>query len=141
MLTTPSSDQHCPCGSGLLFDKCCKSYIEGAQLAPTAQALMRSRYSAFALGAVDYLIDTTAPNKRHADDHSVISEQVKNTQWCGLTIRQCKQGQAKDSTGEVEFDACFIANGEAGVLHERSRFYKENNQWLYIDGDVSFDKE
>jgi len=137
MLTTPSTDQSCPCGSKKAFNSCCKPYIEGAQSAPTAVSLMRSRYTAFALGTVDYLIATTAPNMRKDDDYAIITEQVKNTHWCGLKIINCVDGLKGDSTGEVEFKAYFIADGEGGVLHERSRFYRQGDQWFYADGDVS----
>lgn len=68
----------CPCGSNKPFDYCCRPIVEGQKAAPTAEALMRSRYTAFALGAIDYLIDTTAPEKRGPDDADILASPDKS---------------------------------------------------------------
>lgn len=126
----------CPCGSGKPFAYCCEPFVQGQKPAPTAEALMRSRYTAFALGAIDYLIDTTAPEKRGADDAEVLADQVKYTNWTGLSILSTEQGGRSDEQGCVEFEAAFETEDQAGTLYEKSNFRKENNYWLYVDGEV-----
>lgn len=129
-------DKSCPCGSKKPFDYCCKPLVEGQKGAATAEALMRSRYTAFALGAIDYLIDTTAPEKRSDDDAEILADQVKYTNWTGLNILQTEAGSRSDETGMVEFEAHFETDDQNGTLYERSNFRKENGFWLYVDGDV-----
>ncbi len=126
----------CPCGSKQPFTLCCEQLLAGQRSAPTAEALMRSRYTAFSLGAIDYLIDTTAPEMRRPDDAAVLNEQTKATVWNGLEVLSTQAGTASDSTGVVEFEARFTAGDEAGILHETSRFRRDADQWFYVDGDV-----
>ena len=136
MLHNQDTTKACLCGSEKPFAFCCEPAIEGQKPAPTAEALMRSRYTAFALGAVDYLIQTTAPEKRSPDDEAIITEQVKYTNWVGLQILDKQLGSKQDATGMVEFEASYEAGDEAGVLHERSNFRRENGFWVYVDGDI-----
>jgi len=121
----------CPCGSGHTFQDCCGRYIEGEHLAPTPEALMRSRYSAYALGNEPYLLATwhasTRPEKLNLDEQTTIK-------WSGLDIISAPG--AEGDTGFVEFVARFKDNGRAGKLHERSRFRRENDRWYYVDGDI-----
>jgi len=126
----------CLCGSEKPFAFCCEPAIEGQKPAATAEALMRSRYTAFALGAVDYLVDTTAPEKRSADDAAIIAEQVKYTNWVGLKIIDRQAGGRDDDTGVVEFEARYETDEERGILHERSNFRRDAGLWLYVDGEV-----
>ena len=97
---------------------------------------MRSRYTAFSLGAVDYLVDNTAPEKRNPEDAEILTEQVKCTNWVGLEILSTEQGAKGDASGTVEFKASFEADDQSGVLYERSNFRCEDGQWYYVDGDV-----
>ena len=126
----------CPCGSGKPFQFCCEPIVQGQKAAPTAESLMRSRYTAFALGAIDYLIDTTAPEKRGEDDAELLADQVKYTNWTGLDILQTAQGGRSDDIGMVEFEAAFETDEQSGTLYEKSNFRKENGHWLYVDGEV-----
>lgn len=127
----------CPCGKGKNFEGCCHLAISGEQPAPTAKKLMRSRYTAYVLGEVDYLLSTLAPEMHQADEQSLIEEQITNTQWQGLIIVSAKRGSRKDSDGEVTFEARFKAGDESGVMRETSNFRRgEQQQWLYVDGDV-----
>lgn len=98
---------------------------------------MRSRYSAFALGAVDYLIDTLAPEKHQPGEAELLAEQTQITTWTGLKIIDTQAGGADDATGIVEFEAHFESGTDRAILHERSRFRREQGRWLYVDGDVS----
>ncbi len=126
----------CPCGSNKPFSFCCEPAIEGQKPAQTAEALMRSRYTAFALGAVNYLVQTTAEEQRNPDDARLIEAQVKATTWVGLKIIDTVRGGKDDKEGVVEFIARFEADDQTGELQERSNFRKENNHWYYVDGEV-----
>lgn len=130
--------QPCPCGSGHNFQQCCQRALLGQTPAATAEALMRSRYTAFALGAVDYLIDTLAPEKRLPGEAELLAEQIQLTQWLGLKILATRDGGPLDTQGEVKFEARFEAGKERGLLRENSRFRRDNGHWLYVDGDVEW---
>lgn len=97
---------------------------------------MRSRYTAFAMGMVDYLINTTASSHRNPDDAEILAEQVLATTWTGLEIISTQAGKADDEEGIVEFIASFEAADEAAQLHETSNFRREQGQWVYVDGEV-----
>lgn len=137
MLASQSIDQRCPCGSGKPFAFCCKPFVEFQKPAPTAELLMRSRYTAFVLGAIDYLVDTTTQEKRELIDREIIAEQVQCTNWTGLEIIQKSGGDKDDGSGTVEFKASFETGEERCILHEHSNFRFENGHWFYVDGDVS----
>jgi SEC-C motif-containing protein len=131
-----NSDFLCPCGSKKQFAFCCEPVISGRKPAATAEALMRSRYTAFAIGAVDYLVQTTTATKRTPQDAELLAEQTQITTWTGLEIINTEAGQKDDQTGIVEFKATFESPEGNAVLHERSRFERENGQWVYLDGEV-----
>ncbi len=120
----------CPCGSGMALEACCGPYIDGALAAPTAEALMRSRYSAYALQEADYLRATwhrdTRPSRVRLDPEQ---------RWIGLSIKATEAGCEGDSRGVVEFVARFKVAGRGHRLHERSRFECIDGQWYYRDGD------
>lgn len=119
----------CPCG-GLAFEDCCARYLEHGEIPPTAEALMRSRYTAFVRQNAPYLLDTWAVRTRPAtldfDDAP---------QWLGLQVKAHLQ---RDEThAEVEFVARYKVGGRAHRLHERSRFERtDDGRWRYIDGDL-----
>jgi SEC-C motif-containing protein len=107
----------CPCGAGKPYSGCCEPLHHGAP-ADTAEALMRSRFCAFALGLDSYLLLSWHPSTR-----PVSLELDEGTVWRRLQIVDTVAGGAGDETGIVEFRASFrSADGAAGVLHERSRF-------------------
>jgi SEC-C motif domain protein len=134
----------CPCGSKAPYTDCCEPYLIGKTSAPTAEALRRSRYTAYSQGNVDYLIATLHPKSRQKRDRSSLLQSVQSTRWVGLTIVTTQQGKAKDKRGIVEFVALYQAAqiqdlqsiGAVHQLHERSRFIKEKGQWFYVDGDI-----
>ena len=137
-------EAQCPCGSGEAFAICCGALIGGG-VAKTAEALMRSRYSAFATGAVDYLVATHHPGSRSPDLHAELRETVARTEWTNLVILATRKGRARDADGVVEFAAACrpkpvmaLAGADAAhvQLHERSRFVREDGRWLYVDGDA-----
>ena len=97
----------CFCGTNNTFDQCCKPIIDGTQPAPTAQALMRSRYSAYMIVASQYLIDSTHISQRANYSKTEIEAWAKESHWQKLEIIDCKKGFSEDSVGEVEFKAYY----------------------------------
>lgn len=126
--TTP-----CPCGSGKLLPDCCGPLLSGERLAATAEQLMRSRYTANVYADGEYLIASWHPSTRPVNlrlDHSGV-------QWVGLEVVGGDRGTVQDSEGTVEFIAHYRVNHRDGLLHEVSRFVREDGRWYYLDGVVS----
>lgn len=120
---------NCFCGSGKDFTLCCEPYIKGIQKAPGAEALMRSRYSAYAVQNADYLWNTTVPKERRQHSKAAILEWSKSNQWLKLEVLN-----ATETT--VEFKAYFLDSSlHAQVHHEKSTFVKEGDSWYYADGE------
>ncbi len=130
MTTATDAGQACPCGSGSAFAACCGLYLDGGANAPTAEALMRSRYSAYTLGRADYLQQTWHPTRR---PDSLSLDPAQN--WLGLKIVRAERGGMGDDEGVVEFVARFKVAGRGHRLHEISRFEKVGDCWLYLDGE------
>ena len=127
----------CPCGSKGHYIDCCELYLQGKAIAPTAEALMRSRYSAYCKGDVDYLIQTQYPKKRKKNDRQMLLKTITNTKWIGLTILKTQNGGVNDRRGIVEFVAQYRGlqlTDKVYQLHERSRFIKEDDVWFYQNG-------
>ena len=128
----------CPCRktapTPLPYATCCQPYVEGKVMAPTAEALMRSRYSAFAAGALDYLVETVAPEQRHDIDRGALQAWSKESTWNGLDIVETVAGGENDTTGIVEFVAHFTRNRTRESHHERAQFRKEDGRWYFVDG-------
>ena len=98
---------------------------------------MRSRYSAYATGAVEYLIKTTHPSVRKFHDAESIENWAKSSEWQKLEIVSADKGDTKDKHGTVEFKAYFLdANGQPQIHHEISNFTKELGKWFFVDGKV-----
>jgi SEC-C motif domain protein len=126
----PSDRSVCPCGSDLLYMQCCGIWHQGltiGQHAPTPEALMRSRYSAYVLGELQYLLDTWHVSTTPGD------LELSHVKWLGLQVRHA---QESGDAGVVEFVArCRDANG-ARRMHEISRFVRKAGRWYYIDAEV-----
>lgn len=125
----------CPCGSLKTYETCCEAYHTNFQ-APTAEALMRSRYSAFVFGLVDYLYETTHPSKRAKNLKAEIAFTCKDFAWTKLEVLSLWQGGINDKVGKVEFRASFVQEGKKGLHVEHSRFKKFGKVWVYMDGDI-----
>jgi len=120
----------CPCDSGQTYLQCCGPWHQGLGLgvfAPTPEALMRSRYSAYVLGLVDYLLATWHPSTGPGD------LELPPRKWLGLEVRHA---QAAGDAGVVEFVARCRDAGRAQRQHEISRFVREGSRWYYIDGQM-----
>ncbi|MEV7518004.1 YchJ family metal-binding protein [Streptomyces diastaticus] len=129
----PRSADACPCGTGQAYGACCGRFHSGAAEAATAEQLMRSRYTAFAVGDAAYLLRTWHPRTRPSVLH--LDQGVR---WIGLEITGASEGSAFHATGTVTFRAHWTAGGETGVLAEHSRFTRgeDGGAWRYVDGDV-----
>ncbi|MEO0845136.1 MAG: YchJ family protein [Cyanobacteria bacterium J06648_1] len=125
----------CPCQSKKPYKYCCGVYLSGQKTPETAEKLMRSRYTAFTQGKIDYLVATLHPDRRKANDQIELSKSISNTQWLGLTVIATHKGQKNDRLGKVEFEAVYQVT-EPAQLHERSRFGKLDGKWFYVDGDI-----
>ena len=119
----------CLCGSGKSAESCCHAYHAGAT-APTAEALMRSRYVAYALGLEPYLLETWHISTRPAE----LKLNEDPPRWLGLSIKRYEQQEIDLAT--VEFVARYKIGGRAYRLHETSRFVREDGRWFYIDGEI-----
>lgn len=124
-------DTYCPCGTNKPYAKCCGRYIAENIIPASAEALMRSRYTAYTLRDENYLLATwhssTRPEKLN------LEEQAK-VKWLGLQVKRHEKQDADHAT--VEFVA---RNKEFGIgirLHEVSRFVREDGRWFYVDGEV-----
>ena len=124
----------CPCGSGKDYDACCKPLIDGEQPAETAEALMRSRYTAHAKQAYDYLFETTLPDSREEGDRKGTEAWSRKLEWQGLEVRAVEKGAAEDTEGTVEFVARYRKNGKAFDHHEVATFTKLDDRWYFKDG-------
>lgn len=124
-----SAPDRCPCGSGETYDACCGRFHRREGEAPTAEALMRSRYSAFVVGDVEHLLRTWHPSTRPAR-----LELDADQRWTGLEVLATSAGGPFDADGTVEFTASSVAGGRRAVHRERSRFVREDRRWSYVDG-------
>ena len=113
MAAVPLPRKTCPCGTGTAYDACCGRLHRGAAQAATAEELMRSRYSAYAVGDLDHVFRTWHPRTRPDD-----LAQDPGLTWTGLEILDVVAGGAEDDEGEVEFRAHFRIDGTESVLHE-----------------------
>ncbi|SCE87272.1 SEC-C motif-containing protein [Micromonospora matsumotoense] len=123
-----ASRRSCPCGTGLPYDDCCGPLHRGDGAAPTAEALMRSRFSAFAVGDPGYLLRSwhsrTRPSRLRLDPAQ---------RWTRLEIVDRTRGGLLDSTGTVAFRAHYRDAGQPGIVDEHSRFVREDGSWVYLD--------
>lgn len=126
---TMAESRPCPCRRGDTFAECCGPALSGARPAPTAEALMRSRFTAFARGDTDYLLRTWHPTHRPAS-----IDPDPDLRWLFLEIVRTERGGPFDTTGTVEFRAHHRGPDGRGTLHETSRFVREDGAWLYLDG-------
>ena len=126
----------CHCGKTGPYEVCCAPYIQGIDQPPTAEALMRSRYSAYVVGAIDYIIDTNDPNEIEKVDRESTESWSKQSEWHGLEVMNVEDGGENDSKGVVEFVADFTYEEERQKHHEVAHFRKKNDRWYYADGNV-----
>ncbi|GGZ07141.1 YchJ family protein [Streptomyces poonensis] len=122
----PAHTLSCPCGHAETYEVCCGRFHRGEAAAPTAEALMRSRYSAFVKRDEAYLLRTWHPRTRPTE-----VDLGTGPVWTGLEVLETSGGSAFHTTGTVTFRASY----RGGALHERSRFERVDGAWVYVDGD------
>lgn len=123
-----TNSKSCPCGSSLSLQSCCSLYIYGGEIVPTAEKLMRSRYTAYCLHQADYLYETTHVSQRKYTNKSDILAWAKQNTWQKLEILHF-------SENSVEFKAFYIdETGTEQVHHEKSTFINFQEHWYYVDG-------
>lgn len=126
-LTSP-----CLCCSTVAYGECCQPFHTGEKIPVTAEALMRSRYTAYALHNGVYLQATWDVTKRPER----IDFSKENIDWLRLEITETKKGGVKDNKGLVTFKAYYMQDGEEHVMNEISRFTKQSGRWFYLDGVI-----
>lgn len=124
----------CPCGSKNAFSACCEPYISGKANAPTAEALMRARYSSYATGSIDFIKTSQAPEGLDSFNRESAEKWSKESTWKGLTVVAIKNGGPTDTTGNVSFIARYASGGEDHEHHEIGIFRKEDDRWLFVEG-------
>ncbi|WP_087483604.1 YchJ family protein [Brachybacterium massiliense] len=138
-MSTPATDlpdsSRCPCGSGDIFGACCAPVLRRERRAATAQALMRSRYTAFAVRDLEHLLDSWHPSTRPGREE-LEDSLTSDVRWLRLQVLATEQGGPFDDAGTVEFVASSKSAQGRQEQHEISRFVREDGAWYYVDGDV-----
>jgi len=128
--------KNCACGSSLAYSECCEPFITGVKHAPTAEALMRSRYTAYVEHAIDYIIDTCTQDEKDRIDVRQTRSWSEKSKWLGLKIISADKGGPDDTEGMVEFEALYEMDGLRDNHHEKAKFKKLNSRWFYEEGNV-----
>ncbi|MCG7390881.1 YchJ family protein [Pantoea sp. ACRSB] len=123
----------CPCCSGKQYSLCCAPFLAGEQLPESAEQLMRSRYTAYAMQNSNWLIASWHPSQRVPDMAQRLSESFAGTEWLSLNVTCCNHG-SHDNEAFVTFFARYRENSQIRAIHERSRFLREDHRWYYVDG-------
>lgn len=133
---TPDASPACYCGSGIPYAACCEPVLAGVKAAPTAEALMRARYSAHAVNAFDFLEESLHSSTREAVDREKMREWSESVTWEGMEVHGAEAGGEGDEEGKVSFTAKYSVNGAGQELREDAVFVRENGAWRYLDGNV-----
>ncbi len=129
-METPNNP--CACGSGLSYIACCQPIHNSHAAATTAEALMRSRYTAFTKAMGDYLIATQHKSTRKPKEKSEIVSWARSVNWIRLEVLSSNKGTENDTEGTVSFAAYFYEAGQVQVIRENSYFQKEKGCWFYV---------
>ncbi len=124
----------CPCGSHELYVQCCGQYIDGAETAPTPEALMRSRYTAYTQANMDYIQKTMQGEPVKDFDPVLSKEWAQHCDWQQLQVLHCQQ--LSSNHGFVEFIAHYQSKGQHQHLHEVSEFRRISGVWFYVGGEI-----
>jgi SEC-C motif-containing protein len=128
----------CPCGSDKSFGDCCEPFLKGKANTPTAEALMRARYSAFATANIDFIGQTIHSSTKAVFDRERARKWAEGSQWHGLEILNVIDGKETDAEGSVEFIATYSQKNDERIKHhEVATFRKEAGTWTFVDGRMS----
>ena len=132
------SDKPCPCGLEAPYSSCCQPFHRGDGWPDTPEKVMRSRYSAFAVGEVGYLLHSLDPSKRSGVDEKELQEWSRSSEWLGLQVLATEGGEDGQSEGTVEFEAHYrVKESKEEVQHrEIATFRKRDGRWLFWEGKV-----
>ena len=125
----------CPCGSGRAYSDCCEPVISGRSRATSAEALMRSRYSAYVNKEIDWLAKSCVGGDEGVDQEAT-RRWAEESEWLGLEIVAKDGGEVADEKGTVEFVATYVLNGLRDRHHEKANFVKQDGVWLYKEGEI-----
>ncbi|WP_417670082.1 YchJ family protein [Roseibium sp.] len=123
----------CPCGSTKPLELCCAPYLDGRTLPDTAEALMRSRYSAYTRHDIAYLKDTLWPKYQASFDFAATAAWAAESHWTGLSVLAVNAGGPGDRDGTVLFEAKYLSGGQLRTHRELSRFRKKAGRWYYVE--------
>ncbi len=124
----------CPCTSGKDYPVCCEPLIQQKRKAETAEQLMRSRYTAYATGNVDWIVESQSPDGRQFVDKKATEEWSKRAKWSRMEVLEVTNGGPDDTEGFVDFKAYYTIGGEDITHHEVASFRKEDGVWYFVDG-------
>ena len=131
-----SENKMCPCGSGKSYSECCEPIIKGSVKAPSAEALMRARYSSYEKQEIDFIINSCSEGDGIAEiDRKATEDWSKEAQWNGLKILRTEKGE-KDDEAIVEFQADYTLHNIHNLQHEISLFKQIDGEWKYVAGNV-----
>ena len=128
-----STSAVCPCGSEKSLAACCLPLVQGTRKASTAEELLRSRYTAFTRGDVDYILSTHHSKTRGDVNREEIETWSKGSEWMGMKIHQKTEGEAAHNKGTILFHAQYKAEGKVNDHWENSIFEKEDGDWKFLD--------
>lgn len=132
----------CPCrtmdSQKLDYDKCCGPFIDKKSAAPTAEGLMRARYSSYVVKKIDYIDETQITLDSETFDKDEALKWAESAEWMGLEIVSTQKGQKEDNTGVVEFVAHYKDKNSGTELkhHETSLFQKKDGDWKFREGHI-----
>ncbi|SLM63161.1 MULTISPECIES: YchJ family protein [Dickeya] len=128
--------EYCPCGSGQPYIQCCQPYLRRDANAARPDVLMRSRYTAYVLQDVEYLLATWHPDCHAENWRDEIAASCHDTHWLGLNVLAVSAGKTADES-YVEFAASYHSTSSPAqrvLMRERSRFLHHHDRWYYVDG-------
>lgn len=126
----------CPCGSGGEYKACCEPVLAGTRPAPTAEALLRARYTAFNRVDIKFIESSHASNTRGQLDLKGIEQWARSAEWKRLEVIGVERGQPGDADGEIEFKAHYRLHNKDCMLHELAKFAHKQGRWWYVDSQL-----
>jgi len=126
---------NCPCNSGLDYSQCCEPYIKGSAKPETCEALLRSRYSAYTLGELDYIYETIHPEQKAQHDTKATKKWADESTWLDFEIIGIKEGLKEDEEGAIEFKVKYRQGNQNITHHEMAFFRKDEGDWYFFDGE------
>jgi len=126
----------CPCCSGRSYEECCEPLLLGHVQAATAEALMRSRYTAYSLAEIDYLYKTSGARVRREFDAESSRKWAQSAEWQGFEILHAEGGGPSDTEGVIEFIAKYQVKEAAFEHHEIATFGRVEDAWRFMDGKI-----